>query len=83
MLQPLSIYAAATDYSSYSNTKKEWYVVRNKDHKAPKGADSAKDLKKYHAYYYDAQAKEMVIYFAFDCGYENGYTAKILDALKR
>lgn len=83
MLQPLSIYAAATDYSSYSNTKKEWYVVRNKDHKAPKGADSAKDLKKYHAYYYDAQAKEKVIYFAFDCGYENGYTAKILDALKR
>lgn len=83
MLQPLSIYASTTDYSSYSNTKKEWYIVRNKDHKVPKGADSAKDLKKYNAYYYDAQATEKVIYFAFDCGYENGYTAKILDALKK
>lgn len=81
LLQPLCT-QAATDYSAYSNTKKEWYIVRNKDHNAPEGADSDKYLKKYNAYYYDAQATEKVIYFAFDCGYENGYTAKMLDALK-
>lgn len=81
LLQPLCT-QAATDYNAYSNTKKEWYVVRNKDHNAPRGADSAKNLKKYNAYYYDDQATEKVIYFAFDCGYENGYTSKMLDALQ-
>lgn len=84
-MQPIVSQAATTDYSKYSNTKKEWFIVRNKDHKAPEGADTAKDLKKYGAYYYDDQAdkaREKVIYFAFDCGYENGYTSKILDALK-
>ena len=30
----------------------------------------------------DAKTKEKIIYLTFDCGYENGYTAKILDVLK-
>ncbi len=83
-LQPIVSQAATTDYSKYSNTKKEWFVVRNKKHQAPQGADTAKTLAKYNAYYYDAKATatDKVIYFAFDCGYENGYTEKILDALK-
>lgn len=31
---------------------------------------------------YDAKTTEKIIYLTFDCGYENGYTAKILDVLK-
>ena len=27
--------------------------------------------------------KKKIIYFTFDCGYENGYTGKILDILKK
>lgn len=31
---------------------------------------------------YDTVSKEKVLYLTFDCGYENGYTVKILDVLK-
>lgn len=31
---------------------------------------------------YDDKSDEKVIYLTFDCGYENGYTGKILDVLK-
>ncbi len=30
----------------------------------------------------DTKSQEKVLYLTFDCGYENGYTAKILDTLK-
>ena len=30
----------------------------------------------------DTKTQEKVLYLTFDCGYENGYTAKILDTLK-
>ncbi len=46
-------------------------------------ANATKDeLKKYDAYYVGASDKK-VIYLTFDAGYENGYTAAILDVLKR
>lgn len=31
---------------------------------------------------YDSSAAEKYVYLTFDCGYENGYTAKILDTLR-
>lgn len=31
---------------------------------------------------YNANNKEKVLYLTFDCGYENGYTSKVLDVLK-
>lgn len=48
----------------------------------PVGNVSAEELKKYDAYYLGS-ADEKVIYLTFDCGYENGYTDAILDALKQ
>lgn len=39
-------------------------------------------LKKFDAYYAE-DTQEKVLYLTFDAGYENGYTAKILDALKK
>ena len=36
----------------------------------------------YHAVCLDTKSTEKVLYLTFDCGYENGYTAKILDDLK-
>ena len=41
------------------------------------------DLSKYDAYYVDPKCTEKKIYLTFDCGYENGFTPKILDVLKR
>lgn len=48
----------------------------------PSGNISATELAKYNAYYV-ADNKEKVIYLTFDCGYENGYTEMMLDALKK
>ncbi len=48
----------------------------------PTGNVSAEELKKYDAYFL-GNKEEKVIYLTFDCGYENGYTEAILDALKK
>lgn len=48
----------------------------------PTGNASASELAKYDAYYV-GKADEKVIYLTFDCGYENGNTEAILDALKK
>lgn len=48
----------------------------------PTGNSSAEELKKYNAYYVGS-GEEKKIYLTFDCGYENGYTEAILDALKK
>lgn len=74
--------SAATDYKKYSNSKKSWYISRQDKHKVSGGADTAKNLAKYNAYYYN-KTKEKVMYFCFDCGYDNGNTKSILDTLKK
>ncbi len=38
--------------------------------------------KKLKAVTYDTKAEKKVLYLTFDCGYDNGYTEKILDVLK-
>ena len=48
----------------------------------PTGNTSAAELAKYNAYYV-ADIEEKKIYLTFDCGYENGNTETILEALKK
>lgn len=48
----------------------------------PTGNATAEELKKYNAYYV-GDKEDKVIYLTFDCGYENGNTEPILDALKK
>jgi len=48
----------------------------------PTGNVSTEVLAEYNAYYVGDDA-EKVIYLTFDCGYENGNTEPILDALKK
>ena len=48
----------------------------------PTGTASAEELKQYDAFYV-GDAEKKVIYLTFDCGYENGNTEPILDALKK
>lgn len=47
----------------------------------PTGNASPQELTLYDAYFLNP-GEEKVIYLTFDCGYENGNTGKILDALK-
>lgn len=48
----------------------------------PTGNASTAEMAKYNAYYM-AEGAEKRIYLTFDCGYENGNTEAILDALKK
>lgn len=41
------------------------------------------DEKKFDAVCLDTATTEKVVYLTFDCGYENGFTSKILDTLKK
>lgn len=61
-----------------------WGLSFQGEGQSPIGNASVEELKKYNAYYIDTEgAKEKRIYLTFDAGYENGYTEKILDVLKK
>ena len=44
--------------------------------------NAQKELEKYGGLALDTKSSDKVLYLTFDCGYENGYTSKVLDALK-
>lgn len=46
------------------------------------GAQNFFESKGYKAVCYDRKSAEKVLYLTFDCGWENGYTDKVLDVLK-
>ena len=48
----------------------------------PVGNATAEQLAQYNAYYV-GDTSQKVLYLTFDCGYENGCTERILDALKK
>ncbi len=60
----------------------DWGLSFTKDGQQPTGNAAAEHLKKYNAYFVGSP-DEKVIYLTFDAGFENGHTAKILDALKK
>lgn len=76
-LSPKPFYASSLD-----NTKTDWWLVRAKNHQTP----GFNDKLSYKLEDYDGcclgDTTRQVVYLTFDEGYENGYTAKILDVLK-
>ena len=69
------------EYDQISNQLEAWWFKRNDQH-LPSGCQENFDITQYHGYYVNHDAQDNVIYLTFDCGYENGYTAEILDTLK-
>ena len=69
----------------YSTTSYDWGLHLNKQHKKPGGSGPyGWKLKKDAAYYIGKHSrKDQVVYLTFDCGYEAGFTKKILDTLKK
>ena len=59
-----------------------WGLGFGKEGQKPTGNATVEELAQYNAYFM-AQGEEKVIYLTFDCGYENGNTEPILDALKK
>lgn len=73
--------AGKKSYDEYSTVKHGWGLARNTSHQVP-GNEAGKKIRKKNAYYY-VKTKQKRIYLTFDCGYENGHTAKILKILKK
>lgn len=69
----------------YPTTSYNWGLRLNKEHKKPDGSGPAGwKLREDNAWYVGKRSKkDPVIYLTFDCGYEAGYTKKILKTLKK
>ena len=59
-----------------------WGLSFHHSGQAPAGPSDSKQLALYDAAY-TGSTEEPVLYLTFDAGYENGYTAQILDTLKK
>lgn len=70
-----------TDLYSIDNKGSGWGFKKNKDAPPDIPQEISDMLKKYDSFYMDTSGKK-VLYLTFDEGYENGYTAQILDVLK-
>ena len=65
-----------------STSESNWGLSFQEQGKPPVANTTAEELKQFDAYYMQ-NTEEKNIYLTFDCGYENGNTAPILDALKK
>ncbi len=82
--QPTAVPADTIDYSLYSSLSDKsvsWGLrkIKNSEPEIPLGEQSL--LENYDSYYMD-KTRPKALYLTFDEGYENGYTAQILDILK-
>ncbi len=69
------------DQSASTSADGNWGLSFQTEGAAPIANASAEYLAEYDGYYAE-MTDEKVLYLTFDAGYENGYTAKILDVLK-
>lgn len=78
-----TILPTETFAGSRSNKGRNWGYTKSLNHKAPSVSKATKDILKKYDGYYVKDADKKIIYLTFDLGYENGYTNKILDVLKK
>lgn len=71
-----------SDSAEILGESENWGLGFGKSGEKPTGNATVAEMKQYDAYYM-AEGDEKVLYLTFDCGYENGNTEPILDALKK
>lgn len=74
--------ASTTGNQVIVKNTENWGLGFGEEGSKPTGNASVEEMKKYNAYYM-SESEEKKIYLTFDCGYENGNTEAILDALKK
>lgn len=79
---PESDDACASASSVIAPAAESWGLSFQDEGKPPTANATFDELKKYDTYYAE-DTEEKVLYLTFDCGYENGNTEPILDALKK
>lgn len=68
--------------ATVQNSDGNWGLSFPEEGKPPVANATFEELKQYDAYY-AKDTEEKIIYLTFDCGFENGNTPAILDALKK
>jgi peptidoglycan-N-acetylmuramic acid deacetylase len=71
-----------TNQGIYSNKLLRWGMSRRDNNQTPAADPGAPELLAKYGGAYIGDIQKRTIYFTFDEGYENGYTPKILDALR-
>lgn len=79
--KPTPVYQGNDPLGSLDNTGSGWGFVKKKGQKPDIPKKTQELFAKYDTYYMDP-SEEKVLYLTFDEGYENGFTAPILDTLK-
>ncbi len=92
MLLPCLLFAAlwsarpealpASADAAVAVSSENWGLSFPQEGQTPIGNATAEELSQYDAHYV-GDTSQKVLYLTFDCGYENGYTETILDALAR
>ncbi|CAM4336268.1 polysaccharide deacetylase [Bacillus manliponensis] len=67
---------------AYTNAPNHWGIPRAKNETPPDAGEKFTSLLRNNGGFYLGDTKKKDIYLTFDNGYENGYTARILDVLK-
>ncbi|WP_024834748.1 delta-lactam-biosynthetic de-N-acetylase [Ruminiclostridium josui] len=79
----LSTEGKVADKSSYPNDKKRcWGMARQPNNQIPRADPGTPELLSKYGAKYLGDVNKKIIYLTFDEGYENGYTAQILDTLR-
>ena len=81
-MSPRETVGSALENTQEVLSAENWGLGFGTEGTQPTGTASAEELKEYNAYYV-GDAEEKKIYLTFDCGYENGNTPAILDALQK
>mgnify|MGYP000838266019 CR=1 FL=1 len=71
-----------SNFSPKKEQVENWGLGFGTEGTQPSGNATPEELKEYDAHYI-GDAKKKVLYLTFDCGYENGNTPAILDALQK
>ena len=82
VLTAMCIMPQAQTVASTPETEYNWYFKQTEEGKQPIVCDNVDFLDKYDLIYMGDEADKKIC-ITFDLGYENGYTEKILDTLKK
>ncbi len=76
-----AVRTAGTDTGVITSDTVNWGLGFGEAGTKPTGMATVEELAQYNAYFM-SDTEEKILYLTFDCGYENGNTEAILDALK-
>ncbi|WAA13853.1 delta-lactam-biosynthetic de-N-acetylase [Fervidibacillus halotolerans] len=77
------IFFTSISVEAVSNTPIHWGFKRAKGEVPPEAGKTYDALLEKYGAFYKGDPEKKVVYLTFDNGYENGYTEKILDVLKK